>query len=130
MNAKRPTPPRDEDIDALLARRYHDTTPEFEARWVALKRELRTTSGWRHQRWLEWRGWLAFAGLTAALAGLALGPWRREPLPAIAPPSRATVLADLVAMDAVLAPAAVLLEKENRMALLHLPTPPPAQPQL
>lgn len=130
MNADRPAPPRDEDVDALLARRYHDTTPEFEARWVAIKRELRTTSGRPRQRWREWRGWLAFAGLTAALAGLALGLWRREALPAVAPPARGSVLADLVAMDAVLAPAAVLLEEENRMALLHLPTPPPAQPQL
>lgn len=130
MNADRPAPPRDEDLDALLARRYHDTTPEFEARWVALKRELRTTSGPPRQRGREWRGWLALAALTGALAVLALGPWRREAVPAAAPSSRAPVLADLVAMDAVLAPAAVLLEEESRMALLHLPTPTPTQPQL
>ncbi len=31
--------PDDGELDRLLARRYRDTSPEFEARWVALKRE-------------------------------------------------------------------------------------------
>ena len=47
MKPNENTPPRDDEIEALLARRYRDTSPEFEARWVALKRELRQAPDWQ-----------------------------------------------------------------------------------
>ena len=49
MNTQHPNSPRPEDIDALLARGYRDTTPEFEGRWVALKRDLRQP---RSRHWI------------------------------------------------------------------------------
>ena len=60
MNPPRSQPPRDDEIDALLARRYRDTSPEFEARWVALKREIRTAPPARHLSWFHgWMRWSA-----------------------------------------------------------------------
>lgn len=124
MNPPRPLPPRDDEVDALLARRYRDTSSAFEARWVALKRDLRATprhrtSAWRH----GWSQWFAVGGAVAAIA-ITFAVWR-TPAPGPAPADVSPVLAELFAMDAVLGRATVLLDAENRDALMHLP----AQPQ-
>ena len=71
MNPPRPTPPRDEDIDALLARRYRDTTPEFEARWTDLKRELRQRPIPRHPwSWVSSNRWVLLGGVAAVMIAL------------------------------------------------------------
>jgi hypothetical protein len=116
--------PRDEDIDALLARRYRDTSQQFEARWIELKRELRREP--RHQSWWTLfvrRDWLALAGTAAVAAVLAVVVWRRDPAPRDTMTASAS-LAELFAMDAVLVQATALLDEENREALLHLPAEP------
>lgn len=112
--------PREAEIDALLARRYRDTTPEFEARWVALKRELRQAPPPRRLAWFEgWTRWFALGGAVAA-AVLSFNVWRHAPGdPGVAEVSPA--LAELFAMDAVLGRASALLDAENRDALMHLP---------
>jgi hypothetical protein len=111
-------PVRDEDLDALLARRYRDTTPEFEARWVALKRDLRQSPVRRRLPWSGWIPWLALGGAAAAFALVASFTLRPVP-PAEAELSPA--LAELFTMDSVLSRGSVLLETETREALLHLP---------
>ena len=126
MNTPNPKSPRDQDIDALLARRYRDTSPQFEARWVELKRELRNVPVRRH--WWTWSGrnsWVMLSGVAAALVMvLVVATWRREtPLP-VAAVEVSPALAELFAMDAVLGRATALLDAENREALLHLPTQP------
>jgi hypothetical protein len=127
MNPPSPKTPRDEDVDALLARRYHETSPEFEARWVALKRDLRNAPDRR--RWWTvsgWKNWAMLSGAAAALVMvLAFATWQREAAAPGATIEVSPVLAELFAMDAVLGPATPLLDAENREALLHLP----AQPQ-
>jgi hypothetical protein len=107
-----PIPPRDEDIDALLARRYCDTTPEFEARWVALKREL------RHQRvprrpwlWFASTPWLTLGGLAAAIVFLAVATWQRETPSAMTADVPSPALVELFAMNAVLDRATALLDE-------------------
>jgi len=120
MNAHRTQPPSDNEIDALLARRYRDTSPEFEARWVALKRDLRTAPRSRPFAWFEgWTRWVALSGALAAVA-LTVTVWRK-PVPTAGPTEVSPALAELFAMDAVLGRATVLLDAENRDALLNLP---------
>ncbi len=123
MNKSRPDTPRDDEIDALLARRYRDTSPEFEARWVALKRGLRAAPR-RHPLawWQGWTQWLAVGGAVAAMA-ITFAVWR-QPAPTRAPDEISPALAELFAMDAVLGRATVLLDAENRDVLLHLPAKP------
>ena len=127
MNIPRPTPPRDEDIDALLARRYRDTTPEFEARWVALKRELRQPST-RRRPWasLPALPWLALGGLAAGVMVLAIAIWQREEPSTMIADEPSPALVELFAMNAVLDRATALLDAENREALLNLPPRPQA----
>jgi hypothetical protein len=116
VNAHRPPPPRNDEIDALLARRYRDTSPEFEARWVALKREMRPAPRPRRQSWFHgWMHWSALGGALAAVV-LAVSLWRKAP-----PGEMSPAFAELFAMDAVLGRATVLLDAENRDVLLHLP---------
>lgn len=124
MNPKLLPPPGDDEIDALLRRGYRDTTPEFEKRWVDLKRELRSAPAVRRPvpRWW-WLGVLTAAA--AAVALLLTVPRRSAPPTPDAGPSPA--LAELFAMDAVLSRGTALLDGENRDALLHLP--PKAQLQ-
>jgi hypothetical protein len=125
MSNEHPHPPRDEDIDVLLARRYRDTTPQFEARWVALKRALRNEPLRRSRwRWAGWGGWSALAGATTVAALLAVATWRQAPPPVSVPPEPSPALAELFAMDTVLGPATALLDAETREALLHLPAEP------
>jgi hypothetical protein len=116
-------PIRPEEIDALLARRYRDTTPEFDARWVALKRDLRQTPVRRRWSWSGWTSWIAIGTVAAAAAlvtsfNLRTSPHVNEPSPA---------LAELFAMESVLSRGSVLLDAENRAALLNLPASTPAQ---
>lgn len=119
-------PPDDREIDALLARRYRDTSPEFEARWVALKRDLRTAPPPRRFSWLHgWLQWSALGGAVAAVI-LTVAVWRK-PRPVELPADVSPALAELFAMDAVLGRATVLLDAENRDALLHLPAPSPTR---
>jgi len=121
MKTKLHPTPDDGQIDRLLARRYRDTTPEFEARWVALKRDLRQRPSSRARFALPWRfaGWFGVVGAAAALAFVLhfnrpsmVAPEGLEPSPQ---------LAELFAMDAVLGQAVPLLDEENRTALLNLP---------
>ncbi len=127
MNTPKPKIPRDEDIDALLARRYRDTSPAFEARWVELKRDLRNAP--IRRRWWTfsgWNSWVALSGVAAALVMvLAIATLRRETASPGTAVEVSPALAELFAMDAVLGRATPLLDAENREALLHLP----AQPQ-
>lgn len=121
MNPPRPTPPRDEDIDALLARRYRDTTPEFEARWVELKRDLRQRPMRRHPwTWVSLNRWVLLGGVAALVVALTVTRWRETP-PTIALDTPSPALVELFAMDAVLGHATALLDSENREALLFLP---------
>lgn len=117
--------PTDDEIRLLLERGYADTTPEFEARWVALKRELRQTPP-RREWWNlagPWRGWLGALG--AATAAVALMFFLVRPGAGTAPgPELTPQLRELLALDAALAPAQPLLDDEIRVALLHLPTSP------
>lgn len=119
MNTDSPLPPDDTETDRLLARRYRDTSPEFEARWVTLKRDMRQASTTR--RWPVWPalGWMGAVGAAALLVLVVIQPRSPETVPA--GPELSPQVAELFAMDAALAPAAPLLDEENRTALLHLP---------
>jgi len=128
MKTKLHPTPDDGQIDRLLARRYRDTTPEFEARWVALKRDLRQRPSRRARFAFPWRfaGWFGVVGASVALALVlhftrpsTFAPDGLEPSPQ---------LAELFAMDAVLGQAVPLLDEENRTALLNLPAN--SQPKL
>ncbi len=115
-----PTPaPSDDDLDRLLARRYRDTSPEFEARWVALKRDLRQ-SPVLPPRWSSaWRltGWLGALGAAAAVALLFYTVRQSAPPATELTPQ----ISELLAMDAALDRARPLLDEETRAALLNLP---------
>lgn len=116
-------PPSDEEIDRLLASRYRDTTPEFEARWRDLRRDLRRAPV--RQPGFAWRGWpvVLAAGGVALVVVLALHPGRKTvPPPAV---HFSPAFAELAEMDEILGAAAPLLDPENRAALLHLPVQPP-----
>jgi len=126
------TPPRpapsDDDINRLLARRYRDTSPEFEARWVALKRELRQTPPARRRLLPAWRltGWLGAVGALGAAAAVAFVVYSTRPT--IPPsPELTPQVSELLALDETLSRALPLLDEENRTALLQLsatgPTP-------
>ncbi len=111
---KRPRPTETE-LDRLLARGYHDTSAEFEARWVALKRDLRRRppiTPFPARANTVW-----FAVLGAAVAAVVLF-FSRPSMPPVAEPSPS--LHELLSLDAALAPARPLLDEETRFALLHL----------
>lgn len=125
MSTQHPNSPRDEDIDTLLARRYRDTSPAFEARWVALKRDLRTEPQQRSQwTWPGWGRWMALSGALVVAVILGIITSRYEPPPVADHAEPSAVLAELFAMDEVLGRATVLLDEESRAALLHLPVEP------
>ena len=112
-------PLSDDQLDALLARRFRDTTPEFEARWSDLRRGLRTAQSPRRAT-PSWAAWLGMVSAATAMAAIlfALHPWRPAPAPAAAlPPDVDTLLT----MDAVLETAVPLLNTDDRDALLNLP---------
>jgi hypothetical protein len=119
MNA--PRPPSEEEIDHLLASRFRDTTPEFEARWRDLRRELRQAPTPRRS-WPAWWPGLALAGMTLAAGLVVYRPWVT---PVQSTENRfSPEFAELFAMDDILGRAAPLLDPENRDALLHLPANP------
>lgn len=110
--------PSDDELDQLLASKLQRTSPEFEQRWRELRGSLtesRTTRRAARGRWWLWPG-LA----TAAVAGLAVLFVVGTPSTP-APPTDGVNFEELIALDAALAPATVLLEPETRDALLHLP---------
>lgn len=121
MNQDPQSPRGDDPVDRLLARRYRDTSTEFEARWVALKRDLRQAPAARRWRWPAWPAlaWLGAVGAAAWLILAVIQPRSPEPIPA--GPEVSPQLAELFALEAVLEQAAPLLDEENRTALLHLP---------
>ncbi len=123
MNPNHSLPPRADEIDRLLARQYRDTTPEFEARWVALKRELRSAPGQR--RWSPWSVWIGLLA-TGSVAAVVLMLSMHRPATAPAGPVGvdAPVVAELLAMDDVLGRGRALLNPEDRDALLHLSASP------
>lgn len=125
MKTNHPHPPRDDEIDLLLARQYRDTTPEFEARWVALKRELRSAPAAR--RWPWWSGWLGLltTGSIAAVV-LVLSLTRTAPGPDLPTKIDPSMVAELLAMDDALGRGRILLNAEDRDALLHLSVQPPS----
>lgn len=128
MSTQHSPSPRDDEIDALLARRYRDTTPEFEGRWVELKRQLRQAPPRRRLwTWPVWSNGAALAGAAAAVV-FALALWKSEAPPVADSMAVSPALAELFAMDAVLGRATALLDAENREALLHLPVDP--QPRI
>lgn len=125
MNTALPRKPDDDDLDRLLERGYRDTSPEFEARWVALKRELRQRPAPR-LRWLaagRLTGWLGAMGAVAVIAFIFFAV--RPPAPPA--PELTPQLRELLTLDAALAHAQPLLDDETRAALLHLPAT--GQPQ-
>jgi hypothetical protein len=117
-----PRPPSEEEIDRLLASRFRDTTPEFEARWRDLRRELRQAPAPRRS-WPAWWPGLAAAGMTLAAVLVVYHPWTT---PSPSPETRfSPEFTELFAMDEILGRATPLLDPENRDVLLHLPTNPP-----
>ncbi len=120
MNTPSPQVPNDDELDQLLERSYRDTTPEFEARCVALKSELRQEPAARPRWWAAGRltGWLGALGAAAVVAFVffAIRP------PAPPAPELSPHLRELLALDAALARAQPLLNEETRAAVLNLPT--------
>jgi hypothetical protein len=113
MTTPQPPRPTDDEIDALIARRYCDTSPEFEARWVALKRDLRQAPVPRRDPVWRLAGWFG-AAAAATVVGLFLVR------PSAPPPEPSPQVRELLALDAALARAEPLLDEETRTALLHL----------
>jgi hypothetical protein len=121
MNPNPRPAPSDDDLDRLLARRYHDTSPEFEARWVALKRELRQAPPPRARLLPAWRltGWFGAMGALGAAAAIAFVMYTARPTDSSSPELTPQVR-ELLALDDSLGRALPLLDEETRTALLHL----------
>jgi hypothetical protein len=116
MNPANPTP-SDDETDRLLASRFKDTTPEFEARWVELKRTLRNAPARRGLRRFSPLWTVVFgSGIAVAAVLLVLRSPSRSP----AAPSAA--LEELWAMNEVLSDGTALLDAGNRAELLYLST--------
>ncbi len=107
------------DPEALLRSGLRDTTPDFERRWVDLKRELRTrpvpgpAAGWR--RW-----WWTAVPATAALALVLLIQSRPAPGPA---PAEYAAYEELFRLDDELRSALPLVEDTLLDDLLAMPAP-------
>ena len=117
-------PPSDDEMNRLLASRFKDTTPEFEARWRNLKRELRQAPPRPPALvWFRFAPWFGLALAGAAALWLVMLNYQRATsiVPAGEP---APALAELFKMDAALTHGTALLDPENRDALLHLPAHP------
>lgn len=108
--------PEDRELDALLGSRLKNTTPEFDARWAELSRQLGAPAP-RRMVWL--RPWASAA--LAAAAAVAVVWWVGRPGGAAPGRAHTEVLEDMAAMDAVLARGTALLDGENRAELLNLP---------
>lgn len=121
MNSNpRPTP-TDDELDRLLARRYRDTSSEFEARWVALKRELRQAPPARARFLPAWRpaSWLGAVGALGAVATIAFVIYFSRSTTSSSP-ELTPKMSELLALDESLGRALPLLDEETRSALLHL----------
>ena len=116
MNKNRMTPDEGE-TDRLLESRMTGTTPEFEARWIDLKRELRLNKH-LHRRLFAWRGAWIGAVLGGAAAAVVL-LFRSHVQPP--PPSFSPTFVELYEMNDVLNRALPLVDAENRDELLNLP---------
>lgn len=121
MNPDPRPAPSDDDLDRLLARRYHDTSPEFEARWVSLKRELRQAPPARARLLPAWRltGWFGAVSALGAAAAIAFVMYSARPATSSSPELTPQVR-ELLALDASLGRALPLLDEETRNALLYL----------
>lgn len=121
MNPDPRPAPSDDDLDRLLARRYRDTSPEFEARWIELKRELRQMPPARARLLPAWRltGWLGALGALGAAAAIAFVMYSARPASSSSPELTPQVR-ELLALDDSLGRALPLLDEETRNALLHL----------
>lgn len=118
MTHRRP-PPTDEEIDRLLSSRLKDTTPEFEARFRDLQRELRQQPAPRRPWWRDW----GTAGLGLALAGAAVVVLmlRAPSIPDTGTAGFSPEFVQLLEADDLLARAEPLLDQENRELLRQLP---------
>jgi hypothetical protein len=108
----------DEEIDRLLAGPLPETTPEFEARWLDLKRQWRAVPV-RPPRWRKWPAWTFLALPAAAVVILAFVLEHRRATPSVA----AADFELLLSLDEKLSPATPLLDRDTRSALMHF-TPP------
>ncbi len=107
--------PSDHDPEALLRPRLRATTPEFERRWLDLKRELRSAPApRRNPRWHGW-AWVVAPLAAGAAAALFLIPLRRPPAPAVPDPSAPKYAAyeDLFRLDEALRSALPLSDSAN-----------------
>lgn len=109
-------PPSDDEIDRLLAARLRRTSPEFELRWRELRGSFRSSPALRTRIWPRWLLWPGLATAAVAVVVVTVN-LRHRPVG----PAPAAEFAQLLALDAALAPAAPLLEPETRDAVLHLP---------
>ncbi|ACB74718.1 hypothetical protein [Opitutus terrae] len=115
--------PSDDEVDRLLRRRLKDTTPEFEARWIELKRALRATPRRRSSIWAR-PLWSVLLATSVAVAALLLIPRSPRPVATEASPK----LAELWKMDQTLAGSTALLSSETRAELLHVDAAQPSSP--
>lgn len=110
-----------DDPETLLRSGLRDTTPDFERRWVDLKRELRTrpaprAAGGRRRWW-----WTAVPAATAAALVLAL---LFLPRPAAGPaPAEFAAYEELFRLDDELRSALPLAEDTLLDDLLAMPAP-------
>lgn len=117
--------PSDDETDRLLASRFKATTPEFDARWVELKRTLRQAPPRRGPLWGA-PFWSVVLGSGVAVAAVLLV----LRAPSRAPTAIPAVLEELWAMNEVLSDGTALLDAENRAELLYLSTAASTQSDL
>ena len=111
--------PNADEHDSLarhLRTGLRDTTPEFEARFDALRRRL-AQAGPRRARFGLGRAWIG-AGVGAAVAAAIVVFVMR---PGSSPDFDSAAFGELVAMDEVLRQALVLANDDTREAVLFLP---------
>lgn len=118
--------PRPPDPEALLRQNLRDTSPAFEARWVALKRDLRceraAKSSWR---W-SWPSLTAGAGLLALLSLVLFWPQSGQTGTPGGPPmvARHTVspqtIEEMLTLNEALAPALGVIDPEMLETLVML----------
>lgn len=116
-----PLQPPPEDPESLLRSGLRDTTPEFERRWVDLRRALRQGAAPRtagRRRW--WWSLLPAAVAVTAVWLLLLPPAPREPAADLG------AYAELFSLDADLRAALPLTDLEAVDTLFNLSLPDPS----